>query len=160
MSINRRRALNIVLVISLGANLLVFGGIAARYFDTPNGRPIPPNLSWVFRELDEATQARLKPMLEEYSDEIRPMRYALFQAQGAVNELLTKDPINKEEIGQAFDALRAAGIQYQDRSHEQTLEIFAQLSPEQRVSAMRYIQERSRSPRESREQNREPQQTH
>ncbi len=160
MSINRRSALNILLMLSLGANLLLFGGMAARYFDTPNGRPIPPNLSWVLRELDDTTQARLRPMLEEYSDEIRPMRMALFQAQRAVNDLLTKDPLNKEEIGLAFDALRTVGIQYQDRSHEQTLEIFAQLSPEQRVNAMRYIQERSRSPRESRDESREPQQAH
>ncbi len=160
MSINRRRALNILLVLSLGANLLVFGGMAARYFDTPNGRPIPPNLSWVLRNLDEDTQTRLRPVLEEFGNEIRPMRFALFQAQRAVNDLLTKEPLNREDIGLAFDALRTAGIQYQDRSHEQTLEIFAQLSPEQRVSAMRYIQERSRSPRENRNDDRQPQQAH
>jgi len=146
MSSNRKRALNILLVLSLGANLVIFGGMAARYFDSANGRPMPPNLSWVVRELDEEAQAQLKPILEGYGDEIRPMRHALFQAQREVNALLIKDPLNTQEIASAFAALRKVGMQYQNRSHEQTLELFAQLSPEQRVSAMRLVQERSRPP--------------
>lgn len=162
MSSNRRRTLNILLVISLGVNLLVFGGMAARYFDFANGRPIPPNLFWVLRNVDEDTQTRLTPILEEYNNEIRPMRWALFQAQREVNDLLIKEPLNAEEIARAFDALRAASMKYQDRSHEQTLGIFEQLSPKQRVNAMRYIQERSRPPngdsrnRENRDENRRP----
>ena len=154
MRTTRRRALNILLVISLGANLLVFGGMGARYFDTPNDRPTPPNLFWVLRNLEEDTQARLRPVLEKYADEIRPMRAALFQAQREVNNLLTEDPLNTDQIASAFAALRAAGMQYQDRSHEQTLEIFAQMNPEERVNAMRYIQERSRAPRDNRDENR------
>lgn len=148
MSSHRRRIINTVLIVSLALNLLVFGGMAARMLTSPNGRPLPPNLSWALSELDAQTQTRLRPALEQYSDEMRPVRGALFQAQRKVNTLLTEDPLNKEAIAQAFDILRATGLEYQELSHRQTVSLFTQLSPQQRVSAMRFIQERSRPPRD------------
>ena len=148
MSSNRRRALNIVLVISLALNILVFGGMIARMLSYPSGRPIPPNLFWVLERLDDDAQARLRPTMQAFSDEMRPIRYTLFQAQRDVNELLTEDPLNSEAIAVAFEKLRDAGLEYQDIAHRQTLAIFGDLTPEQRVSAMRFIQERSRPPGE------------
>lgn len=148
MSGNRRRILNVVLVVSLALNLLVFGGIAARILLSPNGRPIPPNLFWVLDTLDEDTQARLRPTMQAFSEEMRPMRFSLFQAQREVNDLLTEDPLNTEAIAVAFEKLRDAGLEYQDIAHRQTLAVFGELTPEQRVSAMSFIQERMRPPRE------------
>lgn len=148
MSSNRRRALNIVLVISLALNLLVFGGIAARMLWSPNGRPIPPNLFWVLERLDDDAQTRLRPTMQAFSEEMRPIRFTLYRAQRDVNDLLTEDPLNSEAIAAAFEKLRDAGLEYQDIAHRQTLAIFGELTPEQRVSAMRFIQERSRPPGE------------
>lgn len=148
MSSNRRRALNVVLVISLALNILVFGGMVARMMSPPSGRPIPPNLFWVLERLDDEAQARLRPTMQAFSDEMRPIRYTLYQAQRDVNELLTEDPLNSEAIAAAFEKLRDAGLKYQDIAHRQTLAIFGDLTPEQRVSAMRFIQERSRPPSE------------
>lgn len=148
MSNNRRRALNVVLVLSLALNLLVFGGVVARMMESPDGRPIPPNLFWVLERLDDEAQARLRPTMEDFSDEMRPIRSTLYQAQLEVNNLLTEDPLNSEAIAAAFSKLRDAGLEYQDLAHEQTLAIFGELTPEQRVAAMRFIQERSRPPGE------------
>ena len=148
MSSNRRRALNVVLVISLALNILVFGGMVARMLSSPSGRPIPPNLFWVLERLDDEAQARLRPTMQTFSDEMRPIRYTLYQAQRDVNELLTEDPLNSEAIAVAFEKLRDAGLEYQDIAHRQTLAIFGDLTPEQRVTAMRFIQERSRPPGE------------
>ena len=148
MSSNRSRALNVIVVISLALNLLVFGGIGARMLWPPEGRPIPPNLFWVLERLDDEAQARLRPTMQAFSDEMRPIRYTLYSAQQDVNALLTEDPLNKEAIAAAFEKLRSAGLEYQDIAHRQTLAIFGELSPEQRVSAMRFIQERSRPPGE------------
>lgn len=148
MSSNRRRALNVVLVISLALNLLVLGGIATRILESPDGRPIPPNLFWVLEQLDDEAQTRLRPTMQTFSDEMRPIRYTLYQAQRDVNDLLTEDPLNSEAIAAAFEKLRDAGLEYQDIAHRQTLAIFGDLTPEQRVSAMRFIQERSRPPGE------------
>lgn len=148
MSSNRKRALYVVMVLSLALNLLVFGGVAARMLEAPEGRPIPPNLFWVLERLDDEAQTRLRPTMQAFSDEMRPIRSALFQAQQEVNNLLTEDPLNGTAIAAAFSKLRDAGLEYQDIAHRQTLAIFGELTPEQRVAAMRFIQERSRPPSE------------
>ena len=86
--------------------------------------------------------------MQAFSDEMRPIRSALFQAQQEVNNLLTEDPLNGTAIAAAFSKLRDAGLEYQDIAHRQTLAIFGELTPGQRVAAMRFIQERSRPPSE------------
>ena len=148
MSVNRRRLLTVVMVLSLGLNLLVIGGITARILYASNSRPIPPNLFWVLGELDEATRDRLRPTITQYNEELRPLRIKLFQAQRQVNALLSQDALDLPLTEEALASLRDIGVEYQQLSHQQTLALFEQLTPEQRIAAMRFIQERSRPPRE------------
>lgn len=149
MSVNRRRLINWVLVISLSLNLLVFGGIAARILIDPNGRPLPQNLSWILDDLDEATLQRLEPHMEEYRAAMRPLRGEIFRAQVDVNELLTEEPLNEEALKVAFDELREVATRYLEITQQQTIEIFAQITPEQRIHAMSFMQDR-RDPDERR----------
>ncbi|MDX1491467.1 MAG: periplasmic heavy metal sensor [Pseudohongiellaceae bacterium] len=139
MKATRRQVITIVLIISLGLNLLIIGGIAARALSRPDFRPVPPNLSWAVRNLDEQTAQQLRPVLEEYGDVIRPLRGDMFRAQRQINQLITEDPMNKEAIADAFDRLRQAGLQYQEISHRQTISLFEMLTPEQRVQAMSFM---------------------
>lgn len=150
MSLNRRRVINGVLLVSLSLNLLVFGGIAARILIDPNGRPLPPNLSWILDDLDEATLARLEPRMDEYRSAMRPLRGEIFRAQVGVNELLTEEPLNEEALTLAFDELREVAMRYLEITQQQTIDIFAQITPEQRVQAMRFMQDR-RDPGERRD---------
>jgi Spy/CpxP family protein refolding chaperone len=149
MSVNRRRVINWVLVVSLSLNLLVFGGIAARILIDPNGRPLPQNLSWILDDLDEATLQRLEPHMEEYRAAMRPLRGEIFRAQVDVNELLTEEPLNEEALKVAFDELREVATRYLEITQQQTIEIFAQITPEQRIHAMSFMQDR-RDPDERR----------
>ena len=123
MVINRRRVMSLVLIVSLGLNLLIVGGITARVLSRPDGRPIPPNLSWIVNNLDEATADRLQPIVEEYGAAARPLRGAIFRAQWQINQLITEEPMNKVAIDEAFDDLRKAGLEYQELSHNQTTRI-------------------------------------
>lgn len=150
MTVNRRRVINWVLVVSLSLNLLVFGGIAARILIDPNGRPLPQNLSWILDDLDEATLQRLEPHMEEYRAAMRPLRGEIFRAQVDVNELLTEEPLNEEALNSAFDELREVATRYLEITQQQTIEIFAQITPEQRVQAMSFMRER-RDPIEARD---------
>ncbi len=149
MSVNRRRVINWVLVVSLSLNLLVFGGIAARILIDPNGRPLPQNLSWILDDLDEATLQRLEPHMQEYRAAMRPLRGEIFRAQVDVNELLTEEPLNEEALKVAFDELREVATRYLEITQQQTIEIFAQITPEQRIHAMSFMQDR-RDPDERR----------
>lgn len=142
MSIHRRRLLKAVLVISLSLNLLVFGGITARILIDPDGRPLPPNLGWILDDLDADTLARLEPRMDAYRNAMRPLRGEIFRAQVAVNELLTEEQLDEVALNAAFDELREVAMRYLEITQEQTVEIFTQITPEQRIHAMSFMQDR------------------
>src|SRR5690606_10469009 len=126
---------------SLAFNLLVIGGITTRIL-TKDARPIPPNLAWIMDNLGEETKAELFPQLEEFWDSSRPLRRAIFRAQRQVNELLVQEPMDHQAIATAFEQLRQASIEYQRVSHEQTTLVFGLLTPEQRLAALEFLEER------------------
>ena len=150
MTINRRRFMSWVLVLSLGINLLVAGGITSRILSRPDGRPIPPNLSWIMNSLDdEVAEAKIRPQMEEFGRIMWPLRGAMFRAQRHVNELMIEEPMDRGAIAAAFDELRQASLEYQETTHQQTIAIFALLTPEQRRQAMSFMTNR-RNPMDGR----------
>lgn len=148
MTINRRQVMTFVLIVSLGFNLLIIGGITARVLSRPDGRPIPPNLAWVVRNLDQETANSLRPTLEEFGAAARPLRVTMFREQRHINQLIAQEPMQKEAIAQAFNQLRQAGLEYQEMSHNQTISLFERLTPEQRIAAMSFMNDR-RNPSDS-----------
>ena len=150
--INRRRVMTWLMVISLGFNLLVVGGIAARMMTRSEGRPIPPNLSWILDDLSEETRATLRPHMRAFGEVMWPLRRAMFRAQRHVNDLMLEEPMNKEAIAVAFDELRKASLIYQETTHAQTIEIFELLTPEQRQLALSFMRDR-RDPQDRRDGN-------
>lgn len=150
MTINRRRLMTWVLVLSLGINLLIAGGITTRILSRPDGRPIPPNLSWIMYSLDdEAAEEKIRPQMEEFGKIMWPLRGAMFRAQRHVNELMIEEPMDRTAIAAAFDELRQASLEYQETTHQQTIAIFAMLTPAQREQAMSFMTNR-RNPMEGR----------
>src|SRR5690606_25427875 len=139
--ISRARVKTVVLVISLALNLLVVGGITTRIM-TKEARPIPPNLGWIMDNLGEETKAELFPQLEEFWDSSRPLRRAIFRAQRQVNELMVQEPMDRPAVAAAFEQLRQASLAYQKVSHEQTTQVFELLTPEQRVAALKFLEDR------------------
>lgn len=139
--ISRARIMTVVLVISLAFNLLIVGGITTRIM-SKDARPIPPNLGWIMDNLGEETRAELFPRLEEFWDSSRPLRRAIFRAQRQVNELMVQEPMDHTAIATAFEELRQASLEYQKVSHEQTTQIFELLTPEQRVAALKFLEDR------------------
>lgn len=150
MTINRRRLMTWVLVLSLGINLLIAGGITSRILSRPDGRPIPPNLSWIMYSLDDDTaEAKIRPQMEEFGQIMWPLRGAMFRAQRHVNNLMTEEPMDRTAIATAFDELRQTSLEYQETTHQQTIAIFAMLTPEQRKQAMSFMTNR-RNPMDGR----------
>lgn len=149
MTINRRQVMTFVLILSLGFNFLIIGGITARVLSRPDGPGVAPNLFWVVRNLDEETGKRLRPTLEQFGSEARPLRGTMFRAQRHINQLIVEEPMQKEAIAQAFDELRQTGLEYQEMAHNQTISLFEMLTPEQRVAAMSFMNNR-RNPNEAR----------
>ena len=59
-----------------------------------------------------------------------------------VNGLLTEEQLNEEALNAAFDELREVAMRYLEITQQQTVEIFTQITPEQRVHAMSFMRER------------------
>jgi hypothetical protein len=77
----------VALLLSLGLNLFLLGAIGSRMGtvrDFRDARPLPPNLSWIIRDLDEARQLQLTNMIEPLAAEIIPLRLAMIEAQREV----------------------------------------------------------------------------
>lgn len=148
----KNRILLVGLLLSLSINLFFVGGIAYRVanFQTErSGRPLPPNVGWVVRDLEESRRSELEPQLRESFAEIDPIRRDMMNTQRQVNELMSAQPFNANALNAAFAELREASIRYQALSHEQTSEILGLLSEDERQAALEFVQRRG--PRDGRD---------
>jgi len=140
------------LFFSIAINLLFIGGIAFRLTnisDEASGRPLPPNVGWAVRDLDETRRSELEPQLRESFQEIGPIRREMMTAQRQVNELMAAQPFDPAALNAAFTVLRDANMRYQSLSHNQTSKILGLLTEEERQAALEFV--RRRGPRDGRD---------
>ncbi len=149
---NRNKLITGVLLASLAINLIFVGGIAVRYFNLESfdgGRPLPPNVGWIVRDLSDARRDELSPLLQQSFEQARPLRSEMFAAQGKVNQLMSAQPFDGAALAQAFAELREVNIRYQQLSHQQTSTILNELTEEERRIAMEFVERRG--PRDGRD---------
>lgn len=142
MSLNRNNVLLWIVVISVSINLFFVGILTARYLEMRNTSAAPVNMRWVMRDLEPTAREQLLPQIRTQNEVLRPLRMDMFRAQREVNQLLAADPVDQAAVLDAFTRLREANLRYQQLSHEQLTGIFAQLTPEQRQRAFRFMSER------------------
>jgi uncharacterized membrane protein len=148
--LNGRRGLAAALLISIALNLFFIGGIAFRFYlmnssmrsEANAGRPLPPNISWLVRDLAPERQEEMRAKLRERGMEDRAARIRMFKAQRESNRLMTADPFDAEALAVALSALRDAANEYQRLSHLQTAEILSELSADERRKAVEFINRR------------------
>jgi uncharacterized membrane protein len=148
---NRTRLLLLALIASFGLNLFFIGGIAYRINRAVefSGRPLPPNVSWMVRDLSEARRAELQPLMERSEEEIRSIRLEMFDAQRRLNELMTTQDYSAANLTQAFAELRSANLRYQEMSHQHSVAMLNELTAAERQLAVEFIDRRG--PREGRD---------
>lgn len=140
------------LLLSISINLFFVGGITYRVanFDGErSGRPLPPNVGWVVRDLEASRRGELEPQLRQSFEAIDPIRREMMSTQRQVNELMSAQPFDANALNAAFASLREASIRYQALSHQQTSEILGLLSEEERQAALEFVQRRG--PRDGRD---------
>ncbi len=147
----RTRLLLLAFVVSLGLNLFFVGGIAYRInrIDEFSGRPLPPNVNWMVRDLSEARRAELQPFMQSSADEILPVRLRMFEAQRRANELMANPVYDAALLDEAFTELRNANLQYQEISHQHSVAVLNQLTESERRAAVELINRRG--PRDGRD---------
>ena len=149
---NRQKLLSIALLVSIAANLFLIGGITYRvlsFREMPDARPFPPNVGWIVRDLSDERRAELAPVLRDTGEQIRPTRREMLRAMSRVNELMAASEFDSVALAEAFAELRSANDRYQTLSHQQTINILAQLTNEERLAAREFVQRRG--PRDGRD---------
>lgn len=140
----KTKAVLLTLLLSLALNLFFIGGILYRISDFREfgPRPMPPNVSWIVRDLEESRQQELAPLLEQGRSDANQIRREMFAAQRRVDELMASPTYDPQELDLAFDELRRHSLEYQELTHRQMLQILGELSAEERATAREFKQRR------------------
>ena len=148
---NKTKLILLALLVSVAVNLIFIGGISYRasMLQAFSGRPFPPNVGWIVRDLSEERRSELASFLERSADEIGPMRGQMFAAQRQVNQLMAAPEFDSEAINQAFAELREVNLHYQALSHEQSIALLNELTAQERQMALEFVNRRG--PRDGRD---------
>ena len=148
---NKTKLILVALVLSVAVNLFFIGGIGYRAsrFQEFSGRPFPPNVGWIVRDLSEERRSELGSFLERSAAEIGPMRGQMFAAQRQVNQLMAAPEFDSAAINRAFAELRDVNLRYQALSHEQSVALLNELTAQERQMALEFVNRRG--PRDGRE---------
>lgn len=147
----KTKLIMLALVLSVAVNLFFIGGITYRasMYREFSGRPFPPNVGWIVRDLSEERRAELASLLERSAAEIGPMRGEMFAAQRQVNQLMAATEFDSDAINQAFAQMRDVNLRYQALSHQQSIALLNQLTAQERQMALEFVNRRG--PRDGRD---------
>ena len=148
---NKTKLILFALLVSVAVNLFFIGAIGYRAsrFQEFSGRPFPPNVGWIVRDLSEERRTELASFRERSAEEIGPMRGQMFAAQRQVNQLMAAPEFDSAAINRAFAELRDVNLRYQALSHEQSIALLNALTTQERQMALEFLNRRG--PRDGRD---------
>ena len=141
---NKTKLILFALLVSVAVNLFFIGAIGYRAyrFQEFSGRPFPPNVGWIVRDLSEERRTELASFRERSAEEIGPMRGQMFAAQRQVNQLMAAPEFDSAAINRAFAELRDVNLRYQALSHEQSIALLNALTTQERQMALEFLNRR------------------
>ncbi|MFK5969792.1 MAG: periplasmic heavy metal sensor [Candidatus Marithrix sp.] len=129
----KSRIFAIILLISLALNLFLGGIFVGKFsghkFQRHN---MQPRLHWIIQSLPEASQIKIKPLMQKYDLKTEAQILKIRQARKEVHKQLTASDFNKETLSQSLAILRQETEKTQQHMHMQLLEIVSQLNTTER----------------------------
>ena len=136
---NKSRIIGISLVFSVALNLLFVGAVVGRFMHGAPPRPMSSHLGGVLRDLDDEARDKIRPVLENQAETIRPLRREMRQAQKEFRKLLVEESFDEGALEESLSQLRHASEEYQSGMHHQMLLVLKDLEPEQRRKVARFL---------------------
>jgi uncharacterized membrane protein len=136
---NKSRIISISLVFSVALNLLFVGAVVGRFMHGAPPRPMSSHLGGVLRDLDDEARDKIRPVLENQAETIRPLRREMRQAQKEFRKLLVEESFDEGALEESLSQLRHASEEYQSGMHHQMLLVLKDLEPEQRRRVARLL---------------------
>lgn len=130
----KSRIFAIILLCSLVLNLFLGGIFVGKYYFSKHRfqRHMQPRLHWIIQSLPEASQIKIKPLMQKYNFGTEAQILKIKQARKAVHKQLTAADFNKELLSQSLATLRQEMGKTQQNMHMQLLEIVSQLDATER----------------------------
>ena len=126
-----------VLLFSLAINLLLIGAIAGEWVS--GARRPPPPMQWATNDLDEATRARVRQILEEQRPAAQTLRHDLRAIDQRLMTVIRASTLDPEALNATLLDLRRTNGEYQTLLHASLESVLPTLTPPQRVDVVRRL---------------------
>ena len=127
----------LVLLCSVAINLLFIGAIAGEWVS--GARRPPPPMQWAANDLDEATRARVRQILEEQRPAAQTLRHDLRAIDQRLMALIRASTLDPEALNATLSDLRRTNGEYQALLHGSLESVLPTLTPPQRVDVVRRL---------------------
>ena len=126
-----------VLLFSLAINLLLIGALAGEW--ASGARRPPPPMQWATNDLDEATRARVRQILEEQRPAAQTLRHDLRAIDQRLMAAIRASDLDREALNETLSDLRRTNGEYQALLHASLESVLPTLTPPQRVDVVRRL---------------------
>jgi uncharacterized membrane protein len=127
----------LVLLCSVAINLLLIGAIAGEWVS--GARRPPPPMQWAANDLDEATRARVRQILEEQRPAAQTLRHDLRAIDQRLMALIRASTLDPEALNATLSDLRRTNGEYQALLHASLESVLPTLTPPQRADVVRRL---------------------
>ena len=127
---NKRVLLVILLVFSMGLNLVFVGVVVGRHLLGVS--PDRAHFEWMTREVSEETRRKLRSSMSVHMQESLPGRIELRKAQYQLRTAITSNEYVESDVVARLAGVRRASADLQESMHKQMVENLRQLAPEER----------------------------
>ena len=124
----------VVLVLSIGINLLVAGIVIGRMLQGPS-----PMLTWMTEGVSEKTRSRIANSLREHFIETSEIRRQMRDLRAQLSQSVVADEYDEEMVTVMLGELRTLSARLQNESHRQITENLRELTPEERRQSFRLL---------------------
>ena len=126
-----------VLLLSVAINLLLIGAMAGEWVS--GARRPPPPMQWATNDLDEATRARVRQILEEQRPAAQTLRHDLRAIDQRLMAVIRASTLDSEALNATLSDLHRTNGEYQALLHASLESVLPTLTPPQRVDVVRRL---------------------
>jgi len=127
----------LVLLCSVAINLLLIGAIAGEWVS--GARRPPPPMQWAANDLDEATRARVRQILEEQRPAAQTLRHDLRAIDQRLMAVIRASTLDPEALNATLSDLRRTNGEYQALLHASLESVLPTLTPPQRADVVKRL---------------------
>ena len=124
----------VVLVLSIGINLLAAGIVIGRMLQGPS-----PMLTWMTEGVSEKTRSRIATSMREHFIETSKIRRQMRDLRAQLSQSVVADEYDEEMVTVMLGELRTLSASLQNESHRQIIENLRELTPEERRQSFRLL---------------------